>query len=388
MEQVQKQQRRFDVDWLRTLAFMLLILYHVGMYYVAEWDWHIKSVHQSEWLQNLMILSNQWRMCLLFFVSGMTLFLIKNNYTSGRLLSVRSKRLLVPLIFGMLIICAPQLYYELLEKDAYNGSFSTFWLEYIDLNTTLAPEKQSVLGLLTWNHLWYLPYLFVYTLAFLLIKPLLERLTRSRFYHRLPVWMFVLIIIVVLLAVWFTMRLKFPSNHSLVGDWYNHGKYFSVFIFGYLFAASVRTWNTVIEKRRWILLLAVSTYTFVIMDREGFFPALAEMFTTSDWVRLGYGIVFVTNLWCWLLVCVGYAGRYLQFTNGFLRYANHAVLCWYILHQTLIIVIAANLAPLNLHVGLEVSLIIGGTALGCLLGYEIVKRFAPLRFLFGLKMQA
>ena len=36
--------RRHDLDWIRVGAFMLLILYHVGMFYVP-WDWHVKSTH-------------------------------------------------------------------------------------------------------------------------------------------------------------------------------------------------------------------------------------------------------------------------------------------------------------------------------------------------------
>ena len=40
--------RRHDIDALRALAFLLVILYHVGMYYVADWPWHLKSPHAAE----------------------------------------------------------------------------------------------------------------------------------------------------------------------------------------------------------------------------------------------------------------------------------------------------------------------------------------------------
>ncbi len=36
-------RRRHDIDALRALAFGLLILYHLGMYYVAGWPWHLKA---------------------------------------------------------------------------------------------------------------------------------------------------------------------------------------------------------------------------------------------------------------------------------------------------------------------------------------------------------
>ena len=36
--------RRHDIDALRALAFALVIVYHLGMYYVAGWHWHLKRV--------------------------------------------------------------------------------------------------------------------------------------------------------------------------------------------------------------------------------------------------------------------------------------------------------------------------------------------------------
>src|SRR3546814_3567935 len=49
--------RRHDLDWLRIIAFGLLILYHMGMFFVT-WDWHVKrsEEHTSE-LQSLMRIS-------------------------------------------------------------------------------------------------------------------------------------------------------------------------------------------------------------------------------------------------------------------------------------------------------------------------------------------
>jgi len=66
-------QRLYYVDWLRTLVFVLLIFYHIGMLYVEDWEFHVKSQYQSKSLQYFMILVNQWRMPLVFLVSGFAL---------------------------------------------------------------------------------------------------------------------------------------------------------------------------------------------------------------------------------------------------------------------------------------------------------------------------
>src|SRR5690606_31050855 len=103
--------RRHDLDWIRMLAFALLVLYHVGMYYVT-WEWHVDSPHAGPALEPLMMLSSPWRLSLLFLVSGAaTAFLLGKlrreaaaSGTRPRFLGPRSWRLLVPLAFGMLVI--------------------------------------------------------------------------------------------------------------------------------------------------------------------------------------------------------------------------------------------------------------------------------------------
>ncbi|MFA6986547.1 MAG: acyltransferase, partial [Arenimonas sp.] len=63
--------RRHDIDALRAIAFAVLILYHLSMLYVSEWEWHIKSSYLAEWLQWPMLFTNRWRMDLIFLISGM-----------------------------------------------------------------------------------------------------------------------------------------------------------------------------------------------------------------------------------------------------------------------------------------------------------------------------
>ena len=48
--------RRHDIDALRALAFGLVILYHVAMYYVAGWHWHLKSPHAA-WMAALLFMT-------------------------------------------------------------------------------------------------------------------------------------------------------------------------------------------------------------------------------------------------------------------------------------------------------------------------------------------
>ena len=154
-------QRRHDLDWVRIGAFMVLIFYHVGMYYVT-WDFHVKSPHASSAIEPLMMLTSPWRLSLLFLVSGVaTAYLLARG--SANFMRSRSVRLLIPLAFGILVIVPPQSYLEVVEKVSYQGSFAEFYRLYITGYHGFCREDCLIMP--TWNHLWFVAYLWIYTLV-------------------------------------------------------------------------------------------------------------------------------------------------------------------------------------------------------------------------------
>ncbi|MBN8799317.1 MAG: acyltransferase family protein, partial [Stenotrophomonas nitritireducens] len=118
--------RRHDIDALRVIAFSLLILYHSAMVYVADWSFHIKSTYQAEWLQYPMIALNRWRMPLLFMISGIAIGLARVEGHRLRFAGTRSLRLLLPLVFGMLVVVPPQTYFQIIQQYGYTGGFTHF----------------------------------------------------------------------------------------------------------------------------------------------------------------------------------------------------------------------------------------------------------------------
>ena len=75
-------QRRHDLDWVRVCAFGLLVLYHVGMYYVT-WDWHVKSPAASDALEPFMLLSSPWRLALIKVFKQWSVFDTRINTGTG-----------------------------------------------------------------------------------------------------------------------------------------------------------------------------------------------------------------------------------------------------------------------------------------------------------------
>lgn len=383
---VGKQKGRFHaLDNLRVFAFMVLILYHIGMFYVLEWGWHIKSQNQYGWLQDVMLLTNQWRMSLLFLISAMVLGVLLGRYSPWSVIGERSRRLLLPLLFGMFVIVAPQVYVEGTVNGIFDVTFFQFYAEYINPATNWLPEHQSIIGLLTWNHLWFLPYLFCYSIIIAVCYPLLAKMVSAwpAFMDKLRYFLPVTVGLTIL--IWLALRQQYPTTHDLVNDWYSHAKYFFVMLIGFVIVRRPAIWTQLMLRRRVLLFIAMAMYAVIIAYRHDAFGSLTEAEQSSPDFLLMVAVVVVTNHWCWLAAILGYGKKYLGYSGALTRYLNTAILPYYLLHQTLIVVFAYWLMPLTLPVWLEFGLILTFTVAGCAAGYELVRRLSWLRPFFGLK---
>lgn len=379
--------RRYDIDWLRSLAFILLIFYHIGMFYVLDWGWHVKSVYQSEFLQNIMLLVNTWRMPLIFLISGMALSLVEPKISSWKLFKLRSLRVFIPLVIGMYLIVPPQLYYQLIQNNGFTGNYLEFFSFYVDVNTLMYLEQHSSIGLLTWNHLWYLPYLFTYTLIYILSKPLLRRINWQSLTNNISAATIFLVPVSLFTLYAMLIEPYFPVNHALVADWYNHAYSFTAFMFGFVIVKSPTIWQTIIRNHKAWLGLAIVSYCLMIIRFNRVLGFDISYDEASSFTQILIHLVWRANTVLWLLAVIGFSGAYLNRKNRVLAYMNEAVLPWYILHQTVIIVVAMNLAQYSLGGMMESILVTFLTFAICFIGYELIKRNNVTRFIFGMKLQ-
>ena len=132
------------MDWLRIAAFGLLILYHIGMFFVP-WDWHVKTAHPLNWVRVPLLATNSWRIPLLFVVSGYaSAALLGKSGRVGRFLADRSARLLVPLVAGMALFVAPQPWAELVFKHGYGADLLEFQRPDIIFTDYNMPDLKGV----------------------------------------------------------------------------------------------------------------------------------------------------------------------------------------------------------------------------------------------------
>ncbi|CAN7327742.1 acyltransferase family protein [Pseudoxanthomonas sp. LjRoot168] len=383
-------QRRHDLDWVRVCAFALLVLYHVGMYYVT-WDWHVKSPAASDALEPLMLLSSPWRLSLLFLVSGAaTAFLLgkaqRTAQAAGtrlRFLGARSWRLLVPLAFGMLVIVPPQAYYEVVEQlpGGYHEGYLAFYARYLSAYDDFC-DAEGCLDLPTWNHLWFVAYLWVYTVVLWLLWRLAPRaldaiggrLASALSGPGVVVWPCLFLGMARILLV-----SRFEQTHALVDDWYNHAQYFGVFVLGFLIARAEGVWQA-IERFRW---MAVVTWLASWAGLIAYFTRFADV-DPPEWLRMTMRMAWALNQWCAIVAVLGFAHRMRPGDSPALRYLVAAVFPVYILHQTVIVVVAHHLKPLAIPPLAEGPLLVAITFAACFAGYEAIRRVRWLRPLFGL----
>ena len=98
--------RRFDIDWLRIIALGLLIIYHISVVF-QPWAYFIYFVQSEKSVESIwlaMSLINIWRIPLLFIISGMGVCFAIRRRNWKELLKDRTRRILLPLIFGSLFI--------------------------------------------------------------------------------------------------------------------------------------------------------------------------------------------------------------------------------------------------------------------------------------------
>lgn len=378
--------RRHDIDALRVIAFALLIAYHIGMFYVTEWDWHVKSAYLADWLQGPMIFLNRWRMPLLFLISGIAIGLFDPRRHPLRFALNRSVRLLVPLVFGVLAIVPIQAYCQGVSNGMVEPGYVDFLLRYYQFQPWPKDAFDGWQYGFTWNHLWYLPYLLAYTLLLCALLPVLDTCVGRWLQSRLAGLRGARLL--VLPAIPFAAYLilladHFPSTHAVIDDWFNHATYLTVFLYGFAIARRKDFWAEAMRLRK--LSLAVALAVFAI-----YLPLLWSLPDPAP----GWLISVVRSLralfaWTMLLTILGWGHALLNRPFRWLPYATEAVFAWYILHQSLIVWIGYLLRPHALGPVVEPALVVLGTLGGCLLLHEfVIRRVTFLRPLFGLKLRS
>jgi surface polysaccharide O-acyltransferase-like enzyme len=344
-------KRRYDVDWLRTLAMALLIIYHVGISF-QPWGRIVEFPQTDQTIEFLWIgmsLVNIWRIPILFMISGMGVRFAMERRNWKELLKDRAVRILLPFVFGFFFITP-------FNAFAYQA--------YYDLPL----NYESVPG-----HLWFLPYIFLYVILLLPFLYILKNRPDNWFLGYLSK-LFQRPAALLLL----TIPLMVESFILDPGDFINyqltiHGFFLGLILFftGFLFVSLKDIAWPSAEKIRWITL----TMAFPLYVGRGISPEMREL----TWLTAFESV-------CWMLAIIGFASVYLNNQSKSLTYFSKAVYPVYIVHLPVQFGLAIVIFSLPLTGVFQLFLLLLGTFGLSLLLYEMLKRIKWIRPLFGMKL--
>jgi len=345
-------------------------------------SWLMKSDQTSATLAMAMDFPRAWRLALLFFISGMgTWFAFRSSGGLDFLIS-RVTRLGIPLLFAMCVIVVPQVWYERMYYEGYQGSFLTFWVE------RYFTEGKYPTGNFTWAHMWFVAYLLVMAVVFypvsrLIVQPRMrpvtdwfERVARSK-----AVYLFFLLP----LALNLLLSPIFPRETNAL---YNDGAWFAVWTswygLGFLFARHHRSLISSIVARRWASATLAAVIT-LILYRYSWTQGGEARLGSYEHMTAAYKVLIFALAWSMILMLTGFAALHLNRKSATLAWLNHKIFPLYIVHQTVIIAALYHVLPLDLGLLPKIALVMGSTVVVSLSFAMAADQLPwPLRTLVGL----
>jgi glucans biosynthesis protein C len=379
MVKVQVDRQNY-IDWLRAGAMFLLVFYHSGRLFDFE-PWHIKNADLNLGIQVFLRFLDLWHMPLFFLLAGCSVWFALNYRTLRGFAWERVLRLFIPLIFGMLIIVPPQVYIERIFDGDFRGSFFA-WYPHTFQGAYSMDNPAS--GNLSWHHLWFLVYLFVFSLILLPVFGYFKKENRKLLVSRIsgflerPGTLYLFVIPLIIIEILLRPIYGY-GNQNLISDWANFLFYMCIFFYGFMLVSDKRILKVFQNNRNLSLVIALLLSIIIYLLESGVVslggPAETVIFM----------VVHSAACWCFLIAIIGFGSLLLNFSNKLLKYSVDAVLPVYILHQSIIIVIGYYIIQWNSGVILKYPAVVLATLIISLGIYEIVKRVNVTRFLFGIK---
>jgi peptidoglycan/LPS O-acetylase OafA/YrhL len=341
--------RRHDIDWLRAIAIGLLLVYHTVIAF-QPWGFMLGFITTDKPLPSLwppMTIINIWRIPLLFYISGMGVCFASKTRTWKQVLAERSRRILIPFVFGVFIIAPLQ---SMLVQSFYRQSI------------TYVPGP---------GHLWFLGNIFAYLVLLLPVFTLLKGRFKARTAVLSRLFSTPLLLVLVVAAFVIETRCCTPSIYELYAlTWHGFFLGLLAFFFGYCFMlAGNPFWGMLLNWRWLFLVLALGLYVHRLLQ----FPAILP----DTWLAC--------ESCCWIFAVFAFGYRYLRRPGRALPYLSQAAYPIYIIHMLFLHLACRMILPLELSGWMKFVFVLMLTITGCFASYELViRRLRLLRMLFGL----
>jgi peptidoglycan/LPS O-acetylase OafA/YrhL len=379
-------ERRWDIDWLRVLVILLLVPYHTARIFDHDLFYVKNGQLTSVFSYGLVRLGDAFAMRLLLFLSGAATWFALRRRSGGRYALERLQRLLVPFVWGLLVLAPPNAYFARRIHAGYEGSYIQFYPRFFEVGP--GGVFLDFAGSFTMAHLWFILILFVLSLVALPLCLLLRRESGKRLIARLAAF-FALPGTILLLAIppaiadWLFVRSANPLYPILL--------LLIFFIYGYVLIADDR-FGEALDRHKLVALI-VGPVLYFVLGVTRIRDAMPE------WLQFLYYHAILP--WFVIVALLGYGKRYLDVTPrrgsvgaAFLMYFGEGAYAFYLLHQPVLVTVGYYVVqwriPSALGAGGDILVkyvtIAAVTFVVTTLLYELlVRRIGVIRFLFGMK---
>jgi peptidoglycan/LPS O-acetylase OafA/YrhL len=260
---------------------------------------------------------------------------------------------------------------------------------YFDFYPRIFDWEPYPKGNTSWHHLWFILYLFIYNLiaAPFFVWTLSDK--GKMWMNRLQwlakgKWIYVLILPGTI--IYTSLSVQFPQTNDLIHDWSRLPYWFLFLLVGFICIAHQPFVESLERNRRFSLLFAFITIIcinyFRWNDKE-------PWDTLSDWQSDSRTYFFLAlyplTAWFWVLALIGYGKKYINRKHRILNYVNEAVYPFYILHQTIIVILAYYVVEVSDSILSKYLFIVVLTfSISMLIYHLIIRQNNILRYLFGM----
>lgn len=350
--------RKYYIDNIRILCIFMLFPYHTCMIYNGFESFYVHA-NTVQYLNDFIVVNWVWFMPIMFTIAGISSNFALKKRTGKDFAKERVTRLLIPLIFGILLLIPAQTFFA----EKFHNNYTGGYFEQYILFFTKPTDLTGYTGGFTPGQLWFILYLFVISMLALPIMLLYNKSGRKIDGKKLTMVKLIPMFIIPLL-----MALILNIGGKSVGE------YFALFMLGFFVLSNDEVIER-LEKHRW--MIAVSAVVLL--------SAIVLLYHMKLSSGTPFDIFYVFSMWICILAILAMGKRYLNFQNRLTDYFNKASFPIYIFHQTWLVAVGYYALKLTDIVALQIIIIIPSSFILTVLTYEIAKRIPVTRFMFGIK---
>jgi glucan biosynthesis protein C len=398
--------RRPEFDLMRAFVVAGLVVFHSAVVFAAGTSWFVKDPRPSAGFTVFLLWGSLWGMPLLFLVSGMAARYAMRTRSVAAFARERLARLGVPFVVGLIVLVPPMFYLGSLASPGFHEPYWRFWLSFVNVPAIargLLPRGSWASGVADFDpaHLWFLYVLLVFSVALLPLFAYLRRPRGSLLTSRLAGLADRHSAVVVWAAAIPMMAVEAVFGPDVNTGGWERTVYVFPFVYGFLIASDPR-FESSLRRCRWTALAVACAATGALVATAALTRSVTDL---SAGVPPGWSALQGLAGWAWIAGIMGLAGSAAPRRAGqapvapappaaasrprwrrAARYANDAVLPFYLLHEP--VIVAAAWLIVRWHApqpGKYAALVIVSFAVTLGLYEALIRRFRITRLLFGMK---